>query len=181
MIRRTEQVVRQWVAVHGEAKVRSVNIDLQDIPGVRVVRGGDVDIYAVLDGEVDMGQAQNAKVVIFETDGSSVSMRPSHHPVAGVPNQGYRQEQINEQVMAFVADGVNFYEVITQEINIDVDDIKLSPSENPPPGPPAFNFNIEGADPPEEDDDVEEDGDPEEDDDVEENDNPFQPPSPRVW
>ena len=77
--------------------------------------------------------------------------------------------------------GVNFYEVITQEINIDVDDIKLSPSENPPPGPPAFNFNIEGADPPEEDDDVEEDGDPEEDDDVEENDNPFQPPSPRVW
>lgn len=184
MIRRTEQIVRQWVAVHGEAKVKCVNIDLQHVPGAKIVSGGDVDIYAVLDGDVDMGQAQRAKVIVFETDGRAVSMKASHHPLAGIPKSGYQQSEVTEQVVAFVQGGVNFYEIITKEINIDVNDIKLAPSEIPdetpePPEPleidepeaPAFNFSIEGADPPEDDEDDEEDDD----------DNLLQPPSARVW
>ena len=187
MIRRTEQIVRQWVAVHGEARVVCVNIDLQDVPGVRIVRGGDVDIYAVLDGEVDMGQAQRAKVVIFETDGAAISMKPSHHPYAGIPKSGYQETRLTEQIIAFVQTGVNFYEITNEEINIDIDDIKLAPSEIPPPMPefdfdkpeePAFNFSIEGADPPEDDEDDEDENLDEQDED---DDNLSEPPSARVW
>ena len=186
MIRRTEQVIRQWVELHGAATVKAVNLDVSAIPGVRVVESGEVDVYAVLDGEVDMGQAQKSKVIIFETDGSSVSMRANHHPCAGIPKGGYQQEIINSQVVAFVASNVDFFSVLATELtDINVDDLKLSPeqiiddgvAEEAPDDTDSFNFNIQGAEPPEDEEEDEEDEEDDEGDDEE----PVKPLSPRIW